>query len=243
MAAPLLGLASILAREYAYTRPSYKEQDDLLKVLSPQTYYGNQLINYLTDKFNIHSSLPDAQNAIEQSSRRYYDNGPKGISQEEYDRQMADLSASVNSRPGGLELFENYLRDLDYGTISPNAQNFTGPQAEDSNAFQYGADTFPVTVGQLPVESNFTPIQLEALERALLGGGFEVGPQPDAPDTPRRPDFTREGSGSEFMPQGGGGFMPQDGSGFMPQGGDKDDFNIQAEYEQYLRGGLIQRRR
>ena len=242
MAAPLLGLASILAREYAYTRPSYKEQDDLLKVLSPQTYYTNQLINYLTDKFGVASSLPSAQNTIEQASRRSYDNGPKGISQEEYDRQMADLSASVNSRPGGLELFENYLRDLDYGTINPVDPQYVGPQTEDSNAFQYGADTFPVTVGQLPVESNFTPIQLEALERALLGGGFEVGPQPDVPDTPRRPDFTPQGGG-DFMPQGGGGYMPQDSGGFMPQGGGKDDFDIQAEYEQYLRGGLIQRRR
>jgi len=235
MAAPLLGLASLLGREYAYTRPTYSEQDALLKVLSPQTYYGNQLINYLTDKFNISSSLPDAQNAIEQSSRRYYDNGPKGISQEEYDRQMADLSAQVNA-PGSVEKFENYLRDADYGTISPNAQNFTGPQAEDSQAFQYSSDTFPVTVGQLPVESNFTPLQLEALERALLGGGFDVGPQPDAPDTPRRPDFTPEGSGSGYMPQGGGDFMPQ--------GGGKSIFDASyADVEQYLRGGVVGRRR
>ena len=233
MAAPLLGLASLIGREYAYTRPSYKEQDDILKVVSPQTYYGNRLINYLADKFNISSSLPEAQNAIEQASRRSYDNGPKGISQEEYDRQMADLSASVN-RPGGIERFENYLRDLDYGTISPNAQNFTGPQAEDSHAFTYGSDTFPVTVGQLPVESNFTPIQLEALERALLGGGFEVGPQPDVPDTPRRPDFT---------PQGGGDFVPQGGD-FMPGGYEKNPFDVEFEdVQQYLRGGVVGRRR
>ena len=234
MAAPLLGLASLLGREYAYTRPSYKEQDDILKVVSPQTYYGNQLINYLADKFNISSSLPEAQNAIEQASRRSYDNGPKGISQEEYDRQMADLSASVN-RSGGVERFENYLRDLDYGTISPNAQNFTGPQAEDSHAFTYGSDTFPVTVGQLPVESNFTPLQLEALERALLGGGFEVGPQPDVPDTPRRPDFT---------PQGGGEFVPQDRGDFMPGGYEKNPFDVEFEdVQQYLRGGVVGRRR
>ncbi len=234
MALPLLGLASLLGREYAYTRPTYAEQDSILKVVSPQTYYGNQLINYLADKFNVHSSLPSAQNAIEQASRTVYDTGPKGISQEEYDRQMADLSASVN-RPGGIERFENYLRDLDYGTISPNAQNFTGPQAEDSNAFQYGADTFPVTVGQLPVESNFTPIQLEALERALLGGGFEVGPQPDVPDTPRRPDFTPEGSGSGYMPSGGD---------FMPGGYEKNPFDAEFEdVQQYLRGGVVGRRR
>lgn len=234
MAAPLLGLASLLGREYAYTRPTYKEQDDILKVVSPQTYYGNQLINYLTDKFNISSSLPDAQNAIEQSSRRYYDNGPKGISQEEYDRQMAELSAQVNA-PGSVDRFENYLRDADYGTISPNAQNFTGPQTEDSQAFQYGSDTFPVTVGQLPSESNFTPRQLEVLEQMLLGKSADMGPQPDAPDTPRRPDFTPEGSGSGYMPSGGD---------FMPQGGGKSIFDASyADVEQYLRGGVVGRRR
>jgi len=235
MAAPLLGLASLLGREYAYTRPTYAEQDAIMRVVSPQTYYGNQLINYLTDKFNVDSDLSRAQNTMEQSSRAAYDNGPKGISQEEYDRQMAELSAQVNA-PGSVNRFENYLRDADYGTISPNAQNFTGPQAEDSNAFQYGSDTFPVTVGQLPAQSNFTPLQLEALERALLGGGFEVGPQPDAPDTPRRPDFTPEGSGSGFMPQGG--------ADFTPGGYEKNPFDTSyEEVEQYLRGGVVGRRR
>ena len=227
MAAPLLGLASLLGREYAYTRPTYKEQDDILKVVSPQTYYGNQLINYLTNKFNVDNDLLRAQNSIEQASRVSYDNGPKGLSQEEYDRQMAELSAQVNA-PGAVNKFENYLRDADYGTISPNAQNFTGPQAEDSPAFTYSSDTFPVTVGQLPVESNFTPLQLEALERALLGGGFEVGPQPDAPDTPRKPDFTPQGAGGEFVP---GGY-------------EKNPFDTSyEEVEQYLRGGVVGRRR
>ena len=227
MPLPLLGLASLVGREYAYTLPSYREQDDMLKVVSPQTYYGNQLINYITDKLNVSSSLPNAQNAIEQAARTSYDNGPKGISQEEYDRQMAELSAQVNA-PDAISRFENYLRDADYGTISPNAQNFTGPQAEDSNAFQYASDTFPVTVGQLPSESNFTPRQLEVLEQMLLGKSADMGPQPDAPDTPRRPDFTPEGSGSGFMPQGGG----------------KEAFSASMDdIEQYLRGGIVGRRR
>ena len=227
MPLPLLGLASLLGREYAYTLPSYKEQDDMLKVVSPQTYYGNQLINYITDKLNVSSSLPNAQNAIEQAARTSYDNGPKGISQEEYDRQMAELSAQVNA-PGSVNKFENYLRDADYGTISPNAQNFTGPQAEDSQVFQYGTDSFPVTVGQLPVESNFTPEQLAILEQYLLGKSADMGPQPDVPDTPRRPDFTPEGSGSDFMPQGGG----------------KEAFSSSMDdIEQYLRGGVVGRRR
>lgn len=238
MPVPLLGLASILGREYAYTKPTYKEQDDILKVLSPQTYYGNQLIQYLGDKFNseIGSGLNQAQNVSDYYGQKlYYDNRPENqLSQEEYDRQMADLSAQVNV-PGSMEKFENYLRDADYGTISPNAQNFTGPQTEDSQAFTYGSDSFPVTVGQLPSESNFTPRQLEVLEQMLLGNNADMGPQLDAPDTPRRPDFTPEGSGGDFM--------PQDSGGYMPQGGGKNEFDVQQEYEQYLRGGLIQRRR
>jgi len=233
MAIPLLGLASILGREYAHTRPTYAEQDALLKVLSPQTYYGNQLINYLTNTFGVDSDLSRAQNRIEDAYREFYGNGPKGISQEEYDQQMADLSARVNA-PGAVDRFENNLRDADYGTIDQNAQNFTGPQAEGSYASQYAADSFPVTVGQLPVKSNFTPEQLAVLEQMLLGKSADMGPQLDAPDTPRKPDFTPQGAGSDFM--------PQDSGGFMPQGGGKGNFDIE-EYEQYLRGGLIQRRR
>jgi len=235
MAAPLLGLASLLGREYAYTRPSYKEQDDLLKVVSPQTYYGNQLINYLADKFNIYSSLPEAQNSIEQASRRTYDNGPKGISQEEYDKQMADLGASTN-RPGGQERFEDYLRSLDFETIDQNAQSFMGPQAEGSPAFTYREDSLPVAIGQLPTESNFTPEQLAFLEQYMLGKNADMGPQPDAPDTPRKPDFTPQGAGEGFMPQGGGDFMPG--------GYEKNPFDTSIEEaEQYLRGGVVGRRR
>jgi hypothetical protein len=129
MAAPLLGLASLLGREYAYTRPTYKEQDDILKVLSPQTYYGNKLINYLTEKLDVDSDLSRAQNTIEQASRRAYDNGPKGITQEEYDQQMAELSAQVNA-PGSADRFENYLRDADYGTITPVDSQYVGPLEE-----------------------------------------------------------------------------------------------------------------
>lgn len=228
MAAPLLGLASILGREYAYTRPTYKEQDDILKILSPQTYYTNQLINYLTDKFGVRSSLPSAQNTIEQASREFYGNGPQGIDIADEERQIEEIKARANS-PAGIAAFENNMRDMEYGTVDPIDPQYVGPQTEDSQAFQYGSDTFPVTVGQLPSESNFTPRQLEVLEQMLLGKNADMGPQPDAPDTPRRPDFTPESSGS--------GYMPQDG------GYGKNAFDVQQEYEQYLRGGLIQRRR
>jgi hypothetical protein len=171
---------------------------------------------------------------MEQSSRAAYDNGPKGISQEEYDRQMADLGASTN-RPGGQERFENYLRDLDFGTIDQNAQSFRGPQAEGSYASQYAADSFPVAVGQLPVESNFTPEQLAVLEQYLLGKSADMGPQPNGPDISRNPDFTPQGGGEGFMPQGGD---------FMPGGYEKNPLETSYEdVEQYLRGGVIGRRR
>jgi hypothetical protein len=233
MAAPLLGLASLIGREYANTMPTNRERNEVLKLVSPHTYYGNQLIEYLANRIDPDLGYGLETARLETDSDATYPYA-KGISQEEYNQQMADLNASTN-RPGAIDRFENYLRDADYGTIIPNAQNFTGPQTEDSQAFQFGSDTFPVTVGQLPVESNFTPLQLEALERALVGGGFEVGPQPDVPDTPRRPDFTPEGSGSGFMPQGGD---------FMPGGYEKNPFETSYEdVEQYLRGGVVGRRR
>ena len=235
MAAPLLGLASLIGREYANTLPTNKERDDFLKLVSPQTYYGNQLIQYIAGKINPSAryDLEDAQSSAAYAAAYPYRSQP-AIDLQEEERQMAELRAKVNA-PGAIDRFENYLRDLDFGTISPNAQNFTGPQTEDSNAFQYGSDTFPVTVGQLPVESNFTPRQLEVLEQNLLGKSADMGPQPDAPDTPRRPDFTPEGSGSGYMPSGGD---------FMPGGYEKNPFDVEFEdVQQYLRGGVVGRRR
>ena len=228
MAIPLLGLASLLGREYAYTRPTYAEQDAIMRVVSPQTYYGNQLINYLTDKFNVDSDLSRAQNTIEQSSRAAYDNGPKGISQEEYDQQMADMSARVNT-PENASRFENYLRNLDFGTISPVDSNYVGPQTEDSVRFQLGEAMLPRVLESVPVESNFTPAQLEALRDRIYGTEPQIGPQQEAP-------FVMPGPGGDDMPQGGGGFMPQ--------GGGKGIFDAEFEdVQQYLRGGVVGRRR
>lgn len=148
MAAPLLGLASLLGREYAYTRPTYKEQDDILKVLSPQTYYGNKLINYLTEKLGIDSSLPTAQNTVDTAGRIVYSNPSSGISEEDYNQQMASLSAQTNL-PGGQERFEDYLRDLDYGTITPVDSQYVGPleeydslRADDEYAFRNSLSDF-----------------------------------------------------------------------------------------------------
>lgn len=227
---PLLGLASLVGREYANTLPDLGARNDLLKVVSPQTYYGNQLIQYLAGKLDPSTKydLQDAQALSDYYAQKpYYDSRPENrLDETTYDQQMAELRAQVNT-PENMTRFENTLRDLDYGTIDPGGNSrFVGPNAEDSNAFRYNEETFPVTVGQLPSESNFTPIQLEALERALLGNSFEVGPQPDGPDTPRRPDFTPEGSGS----------------GFMPQGNDKPLSDIE-QIEHYLRGGLTGYRR
>ena len=235
MAAPLLGLASLIGREYANTLPTNKERDDFLKLVSPQTYYGNQLIQYIAGKINPSAryDLEDAQSSAAYAAAYPYRSQP-GIDLQEEERLMADLSASVN-RPGGIERFEDYLRNLDFGTIDQNAQNFTGPQAEGSPAFTYREESLPVTLGQLPAESNFTPLQLEALEQNLLGKGADMGPQPDAPDTPRRPDFTPEGSGSGYMPSGGD---------FMPGGYGKNLFDAGFEdVQQYLRGGVVGRRR
>jgi hypothetical protein len=236
MAAPLLGLASILGREYAYTRPTYKEQDDVLKILSPQTYYTNQLINYLTDKFGINSSLPSAQNTIENASRRLYNNGPQGIDLKEEERLMADMQARTNS-PEGVARFENTMRDMEYGTINPASSYYVGPDALDSERSKFNETMLPRRLESVPVESNFTPAQLDALRERIYGITPEVGPQQESVFT--------SGPGGEFSPVGGAGgdFMPQDSGGFMPQGGGKNDFDVQQEYEQYLRGGLIQRRR
>jgi len=238
MAAPLLGLASILGREYAYTRPTYKEQDDVLKILSPQTYYTNQLINYLTDKFGVRSSLPSAQNTIENAARALYDNEPKAMSQEEYDRQMADMQART-STPEYAAAFENNMRNMEYGTVDPVDPQYVGPQTEDSERFKLGEAMLPRRLESVPVESNFTPEQLEALRDRIYGTQEQTGPQQEL--------VFPSGSGSEFTPVGGAGgdFMPQGGGDFMPQDGGygKDEFDVQQEYEQYLRGGLIQRRR
>jgi hypothetical protein len=236
MAAPLLGLASILGREYAYTRPTYKEQDDLLKILSPQTYYGNQLINYLTDKFGVRSSLPSAQNTIENAARTLYGSQyPQGIDVAEEERLMEEIRARANS-PAGIAKFENNVRDMEYGTINPASSFYVGPDTEDSERFKLNETMLPRRLESVPVESNFTPAQLEALRERIYGTQEQIGPQQES-----------SGPGSGFAPVGGAGgdFMPQDGGGFMPQDGGygKDEFYAQQEYEQYLRGGLIQRRR
>jgi len=237
MAAPLLGLASILGREYAYTKPTYKEQDDILKVVSPQTYYTNQLINYLTDKFGVSSSLPSAQNTIENSARTLYGSQyPQGIDLQEEERLMEEIRARANS-PEGVARFEDRMRDMEYGTINPASSYYVGPDAVDSERSKFNETMLPRRLESIPVESNFTPAQLDALRERIYGITPEVGPQQELvfPSDP----------GGEFAPVGGAGgdFMPQDSGGFMPQGGGKDNFDVQQEYEQYLRGGLIQRRR
>ena len=235
MAIPLLGLASILGREYAYTKPTYKEQDDILKVVSPQTYYTNQLINYLTDKFGVRSSLPSAQNTMENAARTLYGSGPQNIDIAEEERLIEEIRARANS-PEGIARFEDRMRDMEYGTIAPVDSQYVGPQTEDSVTFQLGEAMLPRRLDSVPVESNFTPAQLEVLRDRIYGTQEQIGPQQETP-------FVMPGPGGDDMPQGGGGYMPQDSGGYMPQGGGKDDFDVQQEYEQYLRGGLIQRRR
>ena len=191
MAVPLLGLASILGREYANSQPTVEQRDNFLKVFSPHTYYGNQLIQYLTDKFDpaIGSGLKDAQVLSDQYAvQPYYEGRSENrLSEEEYEKQMAELSAQVN-RPGNLENFEDRLRDMEYGTINPNDPRYVGPSGEYDQS-------------RLDAEYDFS------------------------------------NSISDFQP----GLNDPTGDN-MPQGGGKGNFDIE-EYEQYLRGGLIQRRR
>lgn len=219
MAAPLLGLASLIGREYAYTRPTYKEQDDILKVLSPQTYYGNKLINYLTEKLDVDSDLSRAQNTIEQASRRTYDNGPKGITQEEYDQQMAELSAQVNA-PGSVDRFENYLRDAEYGTITPVDSQYVGPLEEYSSLraddeynfmnslsnFQPGLQNDTNDLGEMtivdqkdsgsggdfmPRGSNLSYTDMIDAQNQTLNSTFNSGMNVPATATPSMPDYSR----------------------------------------------------
>ena len=227
MAAPLLGLASILGREYAYTKPTYKEQDDILKVLSPQTYYTNQLINYLTDKFGVASSLPRAQNTMENAARTLYGSGPQGIDIADEERQIEEIKARANS-PESVARFENTMRDMEYGTINPASSYYVGPDTEDSERFKFNETMLPRRLESVPVESNFTPAQLDALRERIYGTQEQVGPQQEL--------VFPSGPGGEFTPVGGAG------GDFMPQSGGKNNFDIE-EYEQYLRGGLTGYRR
>lgn len=223
MPIPLLGLASILGREYAYSRPSLKEQDDILKVVSPQTYYGNLLIQYLADKFNPGTKydLQDAQELTDYYAQQpYYANRPENrLNEDTYNQQMADLSAQVNT-PESMARFEDTLRNMDYGTIDPSFSRFMGPQELGSARDRMNELNLPVDLGSIPVQSNFTPMELEAIRSGIYGNAPETGPQPEEP----------------FV-------MPGPGGDFMPRGNDKNNFDVQQEYEQYLRGGLTGYRR
>ena len=223
MPIPLLGLASVLGREYAYSRPNLKEQYDLLKVVSPQTYYGNLLIQYLADKFSpdLGDDIKDMQ-AISSwnQTRPYVDSRPENqMDDTTYNQQMADLSAQVNT-PESMARFEDTLRNMDYGTIDPSFSRFMGPQELGSARDRMNELNLPVDLGSIPVQSNFTPTELEAIRSGMYGNAPEVGPQPEEP----------------FV-------MPGPGGDFMPRGNDKNNFDVQQEYEQYLRGGLTGYRR
>jgi hypothetical protein len=224
MPIPLLGLASVLGREYANTLPTYKERDDFLKVVSPHTYYGNQLIQYLADKFSpdLGYDLKDIQARTDwEQIRPYVDSRPENqVDDATYNQQMADLSAQVNT-PESMARFEDTLRNMDYGTIDPSFSRFMGPQELGSARDRVGEYNLPRDLGSLPVESNFTPVELEAIRSGMYGNAPETGPQQ----------------------QEGRFEMPGPGGDFMPRGNDKNNFDVQQEYEQYLRGGLTGYRR
>jgi hypothetical protein len=132
-----------------------------------------------------------------------------GISEEEYDRQMSQMQATMNT-PEYMNRFEDGMRNMNYGTVLPESPGFIGPQTEDSISFRAGEAMLPRRLDSVPVESNFTPAQLEALREYVYGTAPEVGPQP----------LVTPGPGGDYMPQGGSSF----------------DTSF-ADIEQYLGGG------
>jgi hypothetical protein len=220
VAAPLLGLASLIGREYANTMPTDRERNDILKLVSPHTYYGNQLIEYLANKVDPELGFGLKTARLETDSDATYPYATQ-MSQDEYDRQMLDLSARTNT-PENQTRFENFVRDDTYGTINPFSNRFVGPNPEDVDVSRLYESVLPAEIGQLPVESSFTPAQLDALRERIYGPVQDVGP-PQEIENPLGP---------------GGGYMPRgnDKNNFMPEGG-------LADIEQYLRGGLTGYRR
>ena len=161
-------------------------------------------------------------NSIEQMKRLR----ENGISEDDYNRQMAELRTGMNT-PEYAAKFENNLRDMNYGTTEPIAPWYVGPQTEDSERFKLNETMLPRRLETLPVESNFTPEQLQALRSMFYGNAEQTGPQQEDVASVRN---------SDFSPTGGGDFMPQ--------GGGKEAFSASMEdIEQYLRGGVVGRRR
>ena len=223
MPLPLLGLASLVGREYANTMPTVRERDDILKLASPHTYYGNQLIEYLANKIDPEIGYGLKTARLETDADATYPYAPQ-MSQDEYDRRMTDLSART-STPEYAATFENNMRDMEYGTIDPAASYYVGPDAADSERSRLNDIFLPRRLESIPVESNFTPAQLDALRERIYGVTPEVGPQQEPSQAP----------GSGFSGAGGD---------FMPRGGGKEAFSSSMDdIEQYLRGGVVGRRR
>mgnify|MGYP003350792412 CR=1 FL=1 len=110
---------------------------------------------------------------------------------EEDARQTAAMQTRMNT-PEYAANFENTVRDENYGTIDPVAPWYVGPQTEDSERFKLGETMLPRRLDTLPVESPFTPAQLEALRQSIYVTPPEVGPMPEY----------GSGAGGDFMPRG-----------------------------------------
>jgi len=179
MAAPLLGLASILAREYANSQPTVEQRDNILKVFSPHTYYGNQLVQYLANTFApaLGSDLKGAQVLADQYAvQPYYEDRPENqLSEEEYNRRMAEFSAQVN-KPGNLERFEDTLRDMNYGTQIPGQGKFVGALPEDSAIFQNRVENLAYDLNTEPTSGVPEGLDLEHLRNTIYGTNPLVGP-------------------------------------------------------------------
>ena len=146
-----------------------------------------------------------------------------GLSEEAYNRQMGELQSRVNT-PENMNRFEDNLRDMEYGTIDPAVSYYVGPDTPDSERSRLNDMFLPRRLESIPVESNFTPAQLDALRDRIYGITPEVGPRQEDQEIVRG----IMGAGGDYMPRGGG----------------KEAFSASMEdVEQYLRGGIVGRRR
>jgi hypothetical protein len=163
-----------------------------------------------------------------------------GLSEDDYNQQMGQMQTSMNT-PEYMDRFENNVRDMNYGTVSPVDPFYVGPQAEDSVRFQLDQTMLPRRLDSLPVESTFTPEQLEAMRNSMYGTAPEVGPQREEP-------FVMPGPGGDYMPRDGGAFemSPERAIEYLlggGGGGGGGSHHQDTNYYAMARGGQISRGR
>jgi hypothetical protein len=153
-------------------------------------------------------------------------------SQEEDDYRMDKIRQSANDN---ADVFENNVRDMNYGTIDPNSQYFNGPQPEYSQSYENDAYDLGNSLSDFlspnpPVYDDPNSDDSDLQNGPFGGSNLPVYDDPDSDDSdlqngpfggsnlPVYDDPNSDDSDLQNGPFGGGGvFMPQNG-GFMPQG-------------------------